>query len=362
MPSVLKSVLRPAEPHATSPASVPASGPTRTGFTLIELLVVIAIIAILIALLLPAVQQAREAARRTQCRNNLKQLGLAFHNYHDTHNMFPPGSVVRVQETHYSTFWAHILPFLELAPVYNQLNFNASGSTFYLYGSTVNWQALNGTRIPANMCPSSPLPEMKSSAPPAGPLNAQLGSYIGIRGANDHRTTDQTASRGPVSKGGLLYHNSNSRMRDVTDGTTNTMILGEQSDYSKDSAGTRVDVRTGDSIWLGNQSTPADVNGDGTYGLINGSPGGSVAFRCMNLTTIHHQVPINAKTVVSATAGSGTPVSSAQNCNTPLISPHSGGVNILLADGSVRFLSENIQMQTVRNLANKDDGNVMGEF
>ncbi|MCA9113349.1 MAG: DUF1559 domain-containing protein, partial [Planctomycetaceae bacterium] len=143
------------------------------GFTLIELLVVIAIIAILIALLLPAVQQAREAARRTQCRNNLKQMGLALHNYHDNSGRFPLGELYA-----YNGNWkARILPFMDQGPLYN--NFTWAAASFQsVSGAFI--PALAGTIVPALNCPSSPLPQVGVSGPNANTGNAQNHDYTGV--------------------------------------------------------------------------------------------------------------------------------------------------------------------------------------
>lgn len=332
----------------------------RNGFTLIELLVVIAIIAILVALLLPAVQQAREAARRSSCKNNLKQMGLALHNYHDTYNVFPPGNVIA---NHHSTAWVHLLPQLEAGNVYDQLDFNRNvGFYFGATSAAANRPALNGTKIPAYSCPSSPLPDTKNQ--PCGACTGYTdttlfaGSYILIRGANDHSSTDNTASRGPVSQGGIFWHNSNARMRDITDGTSNTMVIGEQGDYVFSSGNTRQDPRTqgASGFWMGHNADSNDVSGNGTY-----DSSSTNSARCFNLTTIHDQVPIGFRGWLTAD-GSGSPGTRREDCNTPLVSAHKGGVQILLGDGAVRFLSENVNMQTARNLANKNDGNVIGEF
>lgn len=321
----------------------------RSAFTLIELLVVIAIIAILIALLLPAVQQAREAARRSQCKNHLKQLGLALHNYHDTHNTFPPGNAI--QSNHGSTMWIHILPYLEFGNVYNKLVF---GSSFYLPNSAVHRDALNGVFVPVFNCPSNPLSEKQPISGTGWSITVQKGSYIAIRGANDHTLTDQLAQQGPVSRGGMFFHNSRIRMRDLTDGSSNMMVIGEQAAPAQQGTDLNYDVRSTDGMWMGHYQHPSDINGDGTYGD---------RFSCWGLTTIHHQVPINLRTLVASQAGTPRTAGSTRvQCNTPLLSAHTGGVHILLGDGSVRFLSQNVQMQTVRNLANRDDGNVLGEF
>jgi len=338
----------------------------RTGFTLIELLVVIAIIAILVALLLPAVQQAREAARRSSCKNNLKQIGLALHNYHDTYNVFPPGNVIR---GHHSSAFVHLLPQLEMGNVYDQLDFN--NSTAFWFGSAnaaPNRPALNGTKVPTYFCPSSPLEDTRNQTcgSCAGYSDTTLfaGTYVLIRGANDHPSTDREALRGPVSKGGIFWHNSNARMRDITDGTSNTMVIGENGDYVYQGGTTRKDSRPmGQSgFWMGQNTDSNDVSGNKTYGTEGNTGTASMDYsRCYLMTTIHDQVPIGFRGWLTAD-GSGSPGTKSNDCNSALVSAHKGGVQILLADGSVRFLSENINMQTARNLANKDDGNVLGEF
>ena len=140
---------------------------SRRGFTLIELLVVIAIIAVLIALLLPAVQQAREAARRTQCRNNLKQLGVALHNYHDTHRVFPLACIRGLQGSSaniegFGTWLVYLFPYIDQTPLYNTFNFPYVGGTYGLgsYG-TVNMATVN-IPIQALMCPSDPDAKVKN--------------------------------------------------------------------------------------------------------------------------------------------------------------------------------------------------------
>ncbi len=136
---------------------MPFRSPLRCrGFTLIELLVVIAIIAILIALLLPAVQRAREAARRTQCKNNLKQLGLAIHNYHDTHRCFPPNGVGNIQNSNTWSAQAFILPFLEGSTLYNKIDFNVGYAHNNNTGVTPGSLHVKAMRIPVLLCPSDP--------------------------------------------------------------------------------------------------------------------------------------------------------------------------------------------------------------
>ncbi|HVJ66658.1 MAG TPA: DUF1559 domain-containing protein, partial [Caulifigura sp.] len=171
----------------------------KSGFTLIELLVVIAIIAILIALLLPAVQQAREAARRTQCKNNLKQIGLALHNYESTYTVFPPGRGSFTE----ATPGAFILPFLEQGSQYSLFDFSYS-----LNGSTKNTAAIRQT-ISAYQCPSHPIV-------PGFPLNGQ---------ANYQPCTGSNADLGTMT--GIFFINSSTKFRDIPDGTSNTAMYSE---------------------------------------------------------------------------------------------------------------------------------------
>ena len=282
----------------------------RRGFTLIELLVVIAIIAILIALLLPAVQQAREAARRSQCKNNMKQLGLALHNYHDTHNIFPwgyntrdigivipPATTVNDSDT-FIGWGAFILPYVDQAPLYNYIASNGGfdGPRWYLIPALNSGTGVK-TILPAFICPSDRMEGLntdRSNSP--GKSNYKGVGYATatspyIFGHQDHRT----------------------RIRDIGDGTSNTALLGESSSH-----GFRI---TG--VWYGIRSNSEDcaVRMDESVDwAINGT---------------------------SAYAFS---------------SPHVGGAHFLLADGAVRFLSENIDSTTYYNIGRKNDEQVLGEF
>ena len=190
------------------------------GFTLIELLVVIAIIAVLIALLLPAVQQAREAARRTQCRNNLHQLGLALHNYHDAHSCFPPGSVASAvgsalqdntagSRPNWSAL-AMLLPYLDELAVYNASNFSLEA------GNAANTTA---TRSPLNqfICPSDGAPTVYNTY--------GLTNYLLVAGNNIYCRNANVTSLPRCC--GIFYASSRVRIRDVRDGTSNTMGFGE---------------------------------------------------------------------------------------------------------------------------------------
>ena len=190
----------------------------RRAFTLIELLVVIAIIAVLIGLLVPAVQKVREAAARTQCRNNLKQIGLALHNYHDRNKRLPPGyvSAVAADNSDLGPGWgwaAQILPDLEQAPLLRQINFTAD------IGATVN-AAPRVVSLPIFLCPSD-------NGPPtftASGTNATIafGNYVGMFGTDE--ITDD-----PGAGNGIFYRNSKVRLTDITDGTSNTLMVGERS-------------------------------------------------------------------------------------------------------------------------------------
>ncbi|MBI5759378.1 MAG: DUF1559 domain-containing protein [Planctomycetales bacterium] len=197
------------------------------GFTLIELLVVIAIIAILIALLLPAVQQARESARRTQCQNHLKQIGLALHNYHDQHLAFPMGS----SRNGGAGAWgwsARLLPQLEQITTYNLCNFEVTDCCIYNRSRQIATPRLpdaGSTALVVLACPSDPqsltlLPHASPNAYPCGDLFA--GNYLGVSGDREF------GCAGTTTGNGMLYSLSSVRFKHVADGTSQTMIVGER--------------------------------------------------------------------------------------------------------------------------------------
>ena len=312
----------------------------KQGFTLIELLVVIAIIAVLIALLLPAVQQAREAARRSQCKNNLKQMGLALHNYHDVYNKLPIGTR---WPTSAPNWRIGILPFLDQAPLYNQLNFSSTFSNSGAYsGNTV----LQNLLIQVYKCPSSPLSGLSTAvagnvAPPG-----MTHDYVGIAGATDTTITSGCSPQhrygGITCVNGLLTANYNYGLRDVTDGASNTIVIGEQSGTINN-----VDYRA--NYYGGWGGFTLDMATTATYASWTSSTDAWGT----GITTIRYSP--NPKTAAGGT-------DEVYDLNTALTSYHVGGIHALMADGAVRFLSDNLQYSTLANLGSKSDGLVVGEF
>lgn len=337
------------------------------GFTLIELLVVIAIIAILIALLLPAVQQAREAARRTQCRNNLKQIGLAVHNYHDTYNRFPIGflDVVGGNSERTTSGWAwsaYILPYLEQANVFTKLDF--STTPFALTspgGAAVPNQSLMSTIVPGYSCPSDPKPDTvknnSGAAATGGGCNAiATMSYMGIFGPFDGapcKNTTPLVTLDPRNTGILQVNHSN-RMRDVTDGTSNVFLAGECR-YIKNTTDPG-----GNSI--GSQRNLA-------FGSVTNGGGANCANNGYNNNGAHNHIRSTRHKL-------NGPMLASSNLHRAFSSRHIGGAHFLMADGSVRFVSENINHTNTnytaaklngpygiyQRLAAMNDGQVVGEF
>ena len=309
----------------------------RRAFTLIELLVVIAIIAILIALLLPAVQQAREAARRTQCKNNMKQIGLALHNYESTSTCFPLGSSAPWNMV--PNWRLQIFPYLEQANLYSKMDYGQSFAGNIT--TSVNTIALQNNRIAAYICPSSTLD------PNANLINnsmaIQTPMYVGIAGATPDiagRTVGSASNYGGFyANNGMLLHSQQTRMRDAVDGTSNVMIVAEQSGR----VGT-TDMRSG--YYGGYTGTTLGTPVSGTY------PNGADSWSC-GLTTVQYR--INSPTMA---AGSDNP----WDANTVINSFHVGGIHGLLGDGSVRFISDNVDMGILRNLCSREDGVPLGEF
>ncbi len=327
------------------------------GFTLIELLVVIAIIAILIALLLPAVQQAREAARRTQCKNHMKQLGLALHNYHDVFGVFPPGGTACVGSicvygpSAGHNWTASILPYMDQAPMYNQINWSYGGFNTGGVGSYhVPSEQASVSVIPAYLCPSSPTISVNgyqnttstsgSPYPLLGPQAA--AAYVGIMGSLRLGGTHR-------SNAGAFYKNSKVGIQDITDGTSNTMVVGEYSGLAKGQ--TMTSIRT-----AGPNGTYSWFNTPAWYGFYDNGADSLFALQLGNYKPVVY-APNTTWFVYPPTA-----TTSSSCYNQSLKSSHVGGLHILLGDGAVRFLSENIALVTLYNLADIADQQTVGEF
>lgn len=321
------------------------------GFTLIELLVVIAIIAVLIALLLPAVQQAREAARRTQCRNHLKQIGLALHNYHDSSNALPPGVVHKSGNQNVAAMgsygWqAFILPQLDLGTVFNGMQENGVDlDTLLRNTADPVVQALPKLSIPVYRCPSDTAPAQNSKREWDTPYSAFFGNqpvylgtsnYVANMGTRFSRPNDWIVDQ--LDPYGLFWGDSSVKFRDITDGLSNTIAVGER------------DWQLG---WAANWVGQRNYTGNGIWGMRQ------------NLAIV--DVKINDPLLQP----NGNPaVSRAYS------SRHTGGAHFLFADGRVQFLSENIDFAngqpalqnptayvgTFQRLARRGDGLVIGDY
>ncbi|WP_437184960.1 DUF1559 domain-containing protein [Planctomicrobium sp. SH668] len=329
----------------------------RKGFTLIELLVVIAIIAVLIALLLPAVQQAREAARRSQCNNNMKQLGLALHNYHDVYGTFPPGC--RGPGWGMS-FWVSLLPYLEQANLYNQLSMDGAPG---FPAAGFNYLLLENLVPPTGVCPSSPMDRTIDVWVPSANVVKRYfcSSYVGISGAAvgpaGMDTQSEIGQHGIVSSGGILIPNGRVTMASITDGTSNTALVGEQSDFGR-ADGNQVELRSGQnhSSWMGTSLTGSPrTGGTGWTGNDN---------RAWGITTV--RFPLGSKDMTHGRNGNIWSQANGvlpEGTNRPLQSAHVGGGFILMADGHSRFISENVDFLNVFvPVVMKADGRVNGEF
>jgi len=325
-----------------------AAGPSRRGFTLIELLVVIAIIAVLIALLLPAVQQAREAARRTQCKNNLKQLGLALHNYHDTHGVFPPeavwglgqpGSGTMLPRNH--TWLAMILPQLEQTGLHQQINFSLP-----IWNQTLP----DGTKVYSKQlsvlrCPSD-------------------GGFDSVSATHDMAVTNYAGSEGydwwmrdNEVLGNIFTLLGKVPISDIRDGTSNTVMVGEVTSFGYKNGGFNTNGTgvprkgTAEAVFRPAFVATPYSDSQSTTGNKFPKPDGSGVNSDWNY---FKNSPGQYKPTFITAWGI--------NCDFEgVTSMHTGGVQVMMADGSVRFLSQTMDWITYRNMNTKSDGEVTSE-
>lgn len=354
-------------------------GPSRLchdGFTLVELLVVIAIIGLLIGILLPAVQAARATARNMLCKSNLKQIGVALHSFHSAHQRFPPASdgVDLYQywrnlgdnargQTAYDNgegvgfSWAvHVLPYIEESSKYDSLRFFAPPST-----NTTAGRVQGGPNEPAFRsfypsvlrCPDNPMPHFTNVW--TGNRDMAANNYVAVAGADIGTSGSKTSSAskdycaggyGTIGFNGVLFVNSKIHAGSVIDGTSRTMMIGEQTDWAVDGNGRRNTCRSsaiGNSLWTGAAWTDQTIN----HG------------RDMvpNTTTITS--PIGTRVCTAGLRDWNGEYGSTDN-NSPLRSPHSdGGTNTLFADGSVRYLQAGTELTLTKRLAARNDGNAI---
>jgi prepilin-type N-terminal cleavage/methylation domain-containing protein/prepilin-type processing-associated H-X9-DG protein len=343
----------------------------RRGFTLIELLVVIAIIAVLIALLLPAVQAAREAARRAQCVNNLKQMGLAIANYESSNNVYPMGGVIGVQ-----TGVAFVGPNCQSLTRGILFSFNdyilanlEQGNTYASINFQLTWQVADqdtafDTKIATFICPS----DSTSMEAPTGDVQFVQTSYAPCRGYNENINWTYTtaanatnASRcGAVDGDGVFGSGISYSVASITDGTSNTIAIGETSRFAADNQaagnvlnfGNVMNVWQGPGVpgWIGDERV---TGGAFTFPRINSPPSTGIGSSLSVQTALNSCQPLNSQAYYAATPACYNLGQWGFRSN------HPGGANFLFCDGSVKFLKSTTNSLVVMALGSRNGGEVI---
>jgi prepilin-type N-terminal cleavage/methylation domain-containing protein/prepilin-type processing-associated H-X9-DG protein len=295
----------------------------KRGFTLIELLVVIAIIAILIGLLLPAVQKIREAANRMKCSNNLKQLALGAHNYHSTYERLPP-----INDSTVGTWPVHLFPYIEQDPLYQR--WMAAGTLQARGAGGAN--SLMAQVIPMLLCPSDPFPVQVYNRGVFG-LFTPDGKYEGLSSYGANNGAQLPANN---AMDGVFYNNSKVRLTDITDGTSNTIMFGD---------GYHSDPKWG-------QLMGSTTNTMEAYAAWSGGP---FFVQRSALASVNYRIPA---TLTTPPTGASNPEYYKRVF--AYASGHTGGANVALCDGSVRFLRDSLSLTLLQEFSTVASGNVLG--